>query len=395
MKLAAPLLVVSAIAGSSGPGDRPDPAACSPAALAAAGAAVRAARAELSAIPSGEGDTSVSPAASRLIERTKDRLHGFVRAEMACAPASPEPVALEAAMAARGDAFVDTAPYDPERAPPDRHGRYLAYRIERVSSQPGMLAVTATLGINCGTDSMLMLYAREGGRWRELMVRRAAPYRKVSGGWGDLRFAVSPKDAQGRWFVATVSTTPWCSSAWQGLPFELARPGPAPDRASVFFRGKNTVYLGNDEDLLLEAERGAVEIRHDGGSLDSGILVRRHVRRYAVAGQSVRRTQPVAESVRDFVDEWITSPWTEARDWSGRDPELARVHARLHPDHYGQLDDFVSIRTCGGGLTQIEIGAENGPNWFFLVRGAGPWSLERVARQAGAGCTGPDRLGEA
>jgi len=391
--LAAAGLAASAAAAHAAPVAVPG---CSKSAVAAAGAAVRTARTELAAVPLEADETQVPPPASQAIEKVKDRLRAFVRAEMACAPASPDVAALADAMAARSGFFTVVAPGQPAPEPPDRHGGSLDYAVHRVDGHPAMLAVVATLGIKCGSDSMLMLYERaKGGGWRELMVRRAGPYSEVKGGWGDLRFAVSPKDAQGRWFVATVSTTPWCTSAWQGLPFELARPGPAPDRPNVFFRGKGTIYLGDEEDLVVRAERDAFELRHTGASLDPAVHSRRHVRRYAVSGDSVRRVQPVAENVRDFVDEWIVSPWPEARDWSGRDPELARVHARLHPDHYGPLDEFASIRACAGGLTQVEIGADEGPGWFFLVRGGddGPWTMEQVARRAAAGCAGPDRLG--
>jgi hypothetical protein len=360
-----------------------------------AGAAVRAARAELVAIPLEEDETLVPPATSRLIERVKDRLRAFVRAEMACAPASPDPAALAAAMAARGDAFVDTAPYDPEHPAPDRHGNFLAYEVSRVESQPDMLAVVARLGIHCGTDSILLLYRRDpGGGWRELMVRRAEPYSEVKGGWADLRFAVSPKDAQGGWYVATVSITPWCTSAWQGMPFELARPGSAADRPTVFFKARNGTYLGNEGDMTVSAEADAFEIRHDGSSLDPGILIRRHVRRYSVAGESVRRIQPVAENVRDFVDEWIASPWAEAKAWSAGDPALARIHARLEAGRYALLGEFGSVRACGDGITQVEMNNERGPGWFFFAKGgeSGPWILERVGRRAEAACAGPDLL---
>jgi hypothetical protein len=257
-----------------------------------------------------------------------------------------------------------------------------------------MLAVVATLGIKCGSDSMLMLYRRESGRWSEVMVRRSEPYSEVRGGWGDLRFAVSPKDSKGGWFVATVSTTPWCTSAWQGLPYELARPGPAPDRPRVILRGKGTIYLGDESDLVLKAERDAFELRHDGSSLDSEILIRRHVRRFAVAGDSVRRVPPVAESVRDFVDEWISSPWAEAKAWSGSDPALAAAHSALEASRLETLRGFDSVRACSGDSTEVQLDVLTGPNWFLLVRGGadGPWTLERAARRSAKPCLGADGL---
>src|SRR5688572_10051439 len=146
---------------------------------------------------------------------------------MACAPASVEPAALAAAMEQRGGVSDGTTG---DAVPPSdgRHGSLVAFEVSRVEGHPDMLAVVATMTIRCGSDSMLILYRRTPSGWRETMVRRSQPYSEVRGGWGDLRFAVSPPDAAGNWFVATVSTTPWCTSAWQGMPYALSRPGPAP-----------------------------------------------------------------------------------------------------------------------------------------------------------------------
>ncbi|MEA3009820.1 MAG: hypothetical protein QOJ91_1512 [Sphingomonadales bacterium] len=356
--------------------------------------AMRTARALLLAVPPVDDGTSVPPATGRRIEALKDRLRDFVRTMMDCAPTAVEPAALTAAMAQRGGISEGTTG-DAVPPPPDRNGSLVAFEVSRVEAHPDMLAVVATVAIKCGSDSMLMLYRRQGGRWSEVMVRRSEPYSEVKGGWGDLRFAVSPTDPAGGWFVATVSTTPWCTSAWQGMPYELARPGAAPDRPKVIFRGRNTIYLGDESDLLLKAERDAFELRNDGSSLDPEILIRRHVRRYSVAGDSVRRVQPVAESVRDFADEWIDSPWSEAKDWSAPGRATAAAHSALQAARWKTLGGFASIRACTGGATQIEIAGEGAPGWFLVVRGgaAGPWTLERVERRAVAGCGGPDRLG--
>jgi hypothetical protein len=347
----------------------------------------------LLAVPPADDGTSVPPGAGRRIETLKDRMRDFVRTMMACAPASVEPAALAAAMEQRGGVSRGQTG-DAVPPPPDRHGSLVAFEVSRVEARPDMLAVVATLAIKCGSDSMLILYRREGGRWHEVMVRRSEPYSQVKGGWGDLRFAVSPKDAQGNWFVATVSTTPWCTSAWQGMPYEFARPGPAPDRPRVFFRGENTIYLGNESDLTLRAERDAFEIRHDGSSLDPDILVRRHVRRYSVAGESVRRVQSVAGTVRDFVDEWIASPWAEAKAWSGSGPALAKAHSALQAARRETLRGFDSVRGCSGGSTEVQLDERSGPNWFLLVAGGpeGPWTLERVARRSAKECRGADGL---
>ena len=399
MKLGLTALALAALAPPAAPaapadeGSEAQAGRCDRSTMGSAVGDMRMARAMLLAVPPDEDGTSVPPPAGRRIEALKDRMRDFVRTMMACAPTSAEPAALAAAMERRGGVSDGTTG---DAIPPsdDRHGSLVAFDVSRVEGHPDMLAVVATLAIRCGSDSMLILYRRTPSGWRETMVRRSEPYSEIRGGWGDLRFAVSPRDPEGRWFVATVSTTPWCTSAWQGLTYAVARPGPSPDRPDVFFRGKGTIYLGDESDLVLRAEQGAFEIRHDGSSLDSDILVRRHVRRYAVAGGSVRRVQPVAESVRDFVDEWVESPWAEAKAWSGSDPGLAAAHSGLKAARFETLGGFASIRACPGGATQIELAAQEGPGWFLLVRGgaAGPWTMEHVARQAAKACAGPDRL---
>ena len=397
MKLGLTLLALAGLAQPGAPAAVDGPEAqtrrCTRQAVGSAAIAMRSERSELMAIPLEEDETSVPPSTGRRIEALKDRLRDFVGKMMDCAPSAVEPAALAAAMAQRGG-VSDAASANSSSPGPDRHGGLVAFEASRVEAQPDMLAVVATVGIKCGSDSMLMLYRLEDRRWREVMVRRSEPYSEVKGGWGDLRFAVSPKDSTGGWFVATVSTTPWCTSAWQGMPYELARPGPAPDRPKVVFRGRNTIYLGDESDLVLKAEPGAFEIRSDGSSLDPEILIRRHVRRYSVSGDSVRRIQPVAESVRDFADEWISSPWAEAKDWSGRDPALAAAHKALQAARLETLRGFDSVRGCSGGSTEVQLDERSGPNWFLLVRGGpdGPWTLERAARWPSKGCIGPDGL---
>jgi hypothetical protein len=218
----------------------------------------------------------------------------------------------------------------------------------------------------------------------------------VRGGWQDLRFDVSPPDADGRWFVATVSTTPWCTSSWQGLRYALARPAADPGRPAVFLDGKTTTWLGGEEEMQVRAEADAFELRHVAGSIDPAVHNRPHLRRYAVSGEAARRVPPVAGSARDFVDEWIVSPWAEAKDWSASDPALARLHEQLNKGRFELLGEFASIRACPKGMTQVEIGSDKGPGWFFLVRDhrESPWRMERAGRKADPGCAGPNRLAQ-
>ncbi|HEX8381284.1 MAG TPA: hypothetical protein VF619_12135 [Allosphingosinicella sp.] len=393
-KLALAVLAGLAASGAAGAdSSAADVGTCSRESFGAAAIALRAAKADLMAVALGDPDTSIPPATGRKIEAVKDRLRVYVQTAMACAPTSVEPETLAAAMEQR--AGTSDSPGDPGRPEPDRHGGTLTYEVARVKAHPDMLAVVTTLGIKCGSDSMLMLYRRTRTGWEELMVRRAEPYREVSGGWQDLRFAVSPADARGQWFVATVSTTPWCSSSWQGLRYALARAADDPGRPKVLLDEKTTTWLGAEEELNVRAEEDAFELRHVAGSIDPAVHSRPHVRRYAVSSEAVRRVPPVADSARDFVDEWIASPWAEAKDWSASDPRLAGLHAQLNQGRYELLGEFASIRACRNGRTQVEIRSEKGPGWFFLVRDQrdSPWWMEQARRKADPRCSGHNSLG--
>src|SRR5687767_7609428 len=118
MKRKPALLALAGLAASSAPGSGAAAAqapACSAERVESAGDAVRAARSELMALPLEADGTPVPPMTSSRIERVKDRLRDFVRAQMACAPASPEVEALAETMAARSSFFTISVPGYPAR----------------------------------------------------------------------------------------------------------------------------------------------------------------------------------------------------------------------------------------------------------------------------------------
>jgi hypothetical protein len=370
--------------------------ACTSAQVAAPGEAVRTARAALMRIPLGEMDTLVRPDAQRAIEATKDRIVAFVTVVMACTESGTAPATIQRLLAARGDAFEDRTVYTENNLPPDRHGSGLSYEVARVPGHPRMLAVVARLAIECGDDAVLLLFQRRARAWAPVLIRRSPPYREVSGAFGTYRYAVSPPDSRGRWYLATVRRPPWCTSAWSSLYYEFSRPGRTPARPNIFFRASAGDYAGYDDRVTLRAEPARFRLAHDGGFFDPGILIRRHVETYAVAGNRVSRIQPVALNVRDFVDEWLSRDWVEASGWSG--PGLAAVHRRLGAGRDGSLYlEQGPIRRCGSGLHQVEIDPRqadpNGrdpPPWYFLVRGNGPYRLEGATRSQWTRCRGPD-----
>jgi hypothetical protein len=367
-------------------------AACAPAEVAAPGQAVGTARAALMRIPLQEMDTVVPPPTQRAIETVKDRIIAFVTAALRCTDPDATPSAIQRLLAGRGDAFEDRTVYSEHNPPSARHGGGLSYEVRRVPGHASMLAVVARLQIECGDDAVLLLLERSARGWRPLLIRRSPPYREISGALGSFRYAVSPPDANGSWYVATVRRPPWCTSAWSSLYFDFSRPGPSPTDPRIFFRERVGVYAGYDDSVILRADAGRFQLVHDGGFFDAGILIRRHVETYAVDGNAVRRIGPVAFNVRDFVDEWIDASWPEASAWSAPLAGLPEAHRTLSAPRDG-TDMFLSlgpIRRCASGLYQVQVDIGDRRQRYLLVSGNGPWRMEGVSWLPAPRCTGPD-----
>lgn len=358
--------------------------ACSPVSLATAAVSVRDARSALIAVPVGDMDTDLPPVARAAIEHLKDRLQTYVEARMACTPAAATPRAITASLRADGDAG-DRGPNS------DGHGRELDYAAEPVSHHPGWIAIVPFFGIECGSDSIALFYRRDGAHWRLAMIRRAAPYKEVSGGWEGLTIDTSPTGADGRWYVALTHGTPWCTSVWSAYHYELARPTADPRRPDIFLHGDLGFNRGYR--TAVRATPGWFEVRLVDFSHDTDILVRTSIHRWAIDGDRTHRVPPVAPTAQDFVDEWLMTPWREARAWSA--PGLAALHNRLGSadgNQHALLTSFGKIRACSARRTEVALEPETGPAFYLMVdRNGLGFRLLGITRRHDLRCSGPDR----
>ena len=363
------------------------------------GAAVRAARERLAAIPLNESDTLVKPEARGAIEALKDRIVDYILSAVPQLATDATAETAQRRLNEQGGAVEDVRDFSLPGAAPDRHGASLSYQVTRQRGHPFLMVVIARFGIMCGEDSLFFIFERTDRGARPLIVRRSAPLIEISGAWENLQFALSPRDERGRWYVAMSHTPPWCQSVWRSLTYDLARPGAEPTRPDVFFSRTVEHNIDSDVPLALRAGTNRLQVEHDGGIRDVLINRRRHVETYAIAGRAVRRIQPVAFNVRDFVDEWLSAGWAEASGWSAAAPSLAVAHrtvrAALYTEHGPST--FRAIRRCSPDLHDVQLGpdpldreADGLLSWHFLVRGRGPYRLERAERNREAACAGPD-----
>ncbi|HKO57639.1 MAG TPA: hypothetical protein VJ276_17335 [Thermoanaerobaculia bacterium] len=186
-----------------------------------------------------------------------------------------------------------------------------------VPSHPELVAVRTTVDIPCGGDNSLYLFRRDGDRWRLIFARESGPYRTTSGALDMFDYAVSPADADGRFFVVTANVVPSCNGLWHLLRYDVRRVNEHDPYASrVLFSASHTIYL--DDAYALEAGGEDFRIRWRAEqSLDLGRHSRDYVRHYSVRADRVERIEPFALAPEAFVDEWGQMPWEEAARFGG------------------------------------------------------------------------------
>jgi hypothetical protein len=294
------------------------------------------------------------------------------------------------------------------------YGKVRRIEVTRPAEHPDLLAVLITLEIPCGEDSALNIYARSGRRWELVLTKESGDYAQVNGALGGFQFAISPPDAAGKWFVTTADTTPWCTSNWQGIRFNVIRPSGDPSRPKVLLAGRETIYLGVDKVMKLVAARDGFQLMFlTSQELDSDLLTRVEVEAYRVKGNSAERTAPLALEPADFIAEWVKLPWEKAAAWTrAADMKAAEEwHARLGamektPSAWEEGFDFVQPCPAhdefdrwqvGFRMGELEEGSQAPSELFFSITQEGDefW-VDDIATERPGGCPGeaPPQAGE-
>lgn len=377
-------LALVALAGPAAAGG-----ACSQAEIDRASDRLAAARGALLALPAGNDDeTDVSPETRRGLAAMKARLGEFVAAHMRCVSGDVLPAAVASALSDQMPAS------DPPAGTDKAKERYHLSFAVRVGTDPRVVAVTAKIQMACGSDAMLLLFTQDAdGTWKEVLRWQSAAYATIAGAFEAFDYRLSPTDGQGRWFVVAKSIAPWCSSTWSTIRYAVLRPVPGTTRPKVLLNAEDPIWWGNEDLGTLTVGREEFDLRFHAGSIDLGIHNRVWVRRFSVIGNAVQRIPPVAVNPRDFVDEWIVSPWRLAAQWSSLKTEALReLHERLRKIRYFE---FESVRRCWDAPDHYQVGLrqdDGEPVYFFQVRGADSYTMAGAATKPAKACDGDNIL---
>jgi hypothetical protein len=326
----------------------------------------------------------------------KSSLGRFVAAYMNCVATPADPARIQGELSERVHAFqLPPGRLSNGRLPPDfgKYGSELWFEV-KVAPEQRLIALKAGFSIACGSDSMLIVFAPGKNSWREVVRWQSQPYETIAGAFEGLNFGISPSDESGHWYVVAHSIMPWCSSTWSSIRYAVLRPSGDPLKPKVLLSRSDSMWWGNDDLGKLVVGRNSFDLRFHSNSIDSSVHNRVWIRHYAVSGDGVRRTQPVAVSPRDFVDEWIVSPWRAASAWSSRQSleQLRQMHGTLHKLRFGL--DFHSVQKCSGTPSTVQVGVndENDDMFYFKIIGNREFQMKSISTTPYSNCGGENIL---
>ena len=358
-----------------------------------------------------EMDEEVPGSLQSQIRGFKDALAALGDAAADCAAVNEDPKTLEGDLAGQLGANkpVTEEIYNPNKVPQNDHiyGDGLRVRVTEPLQPVHLLLVEFGFGIDCGDDSLLMIYENHSGQWRRTLRWQSDDYSEVKDAFGDFfQYVVIPRSSRDGWLLAAAHGSPWCTSRWSGFGLDLVQPATsnAPQKT---LQHVEHGYVRGDTAPILKLVPGGFQLRVETGMLDMDVMTRIGIYRYRVSGDKPERVQPIAINGRDFVDEWLQSPWGDAARWSS--PEalatLRDTHRQLGektPDTGRPNYTFGPVRGCSDSSAhfQVELKAEwiddkgnskpAGTTYFGIKQGINSFTMLSGANTPDSQCNGID-----
>ena len=375
-------------------------------------------------------DGVVPPAIAKQMTRLKDALSGATDAALACEKSSVDVNELRKGLIrtlGANEPMPDdrnTLSKDDPRYKEDEgtYGHNLQVEVRRPTGIAGLLEIEYSINIECGVDTMLLVYELQSGHWKQRLRWQSPPLKEISDAFGDFFVStiVPASAASGgegsSWKLVVAHGTPWCTSRWSNFKMDLLTPGSAPASPHVDWHLNRSLSRGDFESHL-KAFGDEFELRVNTMCLDvlGGCYERHVIYRYRLESNGlVRRVGPIATNARGFVEEWLAAPWDELSEVTDAESgsDLNAVHESF--DYWKKSDsEFVShsygpVRACANaGVFQVQInstlqiivtGKPGGdskplPSRYFHVReGKDGYVMVSAPAEPDPACTGPDLM---
>lgn len=337
------------------------------------------------------------------------QLRDWIEAQLATAPENVRERSFEARLNAalrEADLFcrvseVDTSPDRCAFEKGDWNSTGFVYPGIRVYRPvPGVLAIVAGLGIECGTDSSAYAYEWRARGWRRFWQSEQA----IGKDWrpqGIDVVSVSEPDARGARHVMTLGNMDWCSSTYYPVYVRLWHSDSGPATARLLLDLEEPAWLNAGDDVtppifgrVTLTEARFEFMRNDRVALEN----HEAVVSYRIHGNTLTRVDPVARSPQAYVLEWLDAPWSDSRRWiePKEVAKLAPWHRKLKSGHlHVEYPTTNACRDRGSWQVTFDLDRDDGTPGFslyFAVVQAAPERFE--IRDAGtaprADCDGPE-----
>ena len=407
--------------------------ACSPGAMPTAGARVQAVVAELRKNHVDEMETNVSPAIADQMASLKDALSVASDAALACEKPSVDVSQLRKSLIRvlhaaqpmpddRNALSKDDPRYKEDEG---TYGHNLQVEVRRPTGIARLLEIEYSVNIECGVDTMLIVYELRDDLWKQRLRWQAPPLKEISDAFGDfflstiLPGGASAAGSEPKWRLVVAHGTVWCTSRFTNFKMDVLAPGNSPASPKVIWHINRDYSRGGEFDSKLKSVGNIFELRINADCMDmdsANCFERRVIYRFEVdADDHVRRVGPMGLNARGFVHEWLASPWEESQNLTVAEAqaELHKVHDGFDPPRKADGSEYYSnrygpVRACSGsGVFQVEIdstleiiapGKSDGeskplPSRYFHVReGKDGYVMVSAPTVPDPACMGPDLM---
>ncbi len=269
----------------------------------------------------------------------------------------------------------------------------------------GFLILQTGVGIECGFDESAYLYSWTDEGWRRVWQTEQNKYTEKDYKPQSIEAVmISPYSETNDYLLLTLALESWCSSNWHDVYYRAFRLGPDL-LAAPLVEGGEWAYLGVYFPIQGSVTRDDVLVEFTIRSIDAGVHSRKAVRHYRIDGDQVRRTDPLALSPRDFVDEWLTHDWIEAAFWSesANRGSASDWHKKLHKDLVAGEFVYPTMHCADAPeVWQVGVDFSDPPTppdaepkgTYFLVRWRPPYrfTMVEVSDRPSPACIDEDRM---
>ena len=265
----------------------------------------------------------------------------------------------------------------------------------QVSRDDEFLMFQTAVGIWCGYDYSAYVYQWIGSGWRRVWQSEQDAYTEKEY-LPQIIHAVhiSAPDAARNRLVLTLGSKPGCASAFQPVYYRVWRISENPQTSRLLLQESELANVGGDPPIRGKVGPDDVLVGFEVGGTGYGSS-HQAVRHYEVRASAVRQVDPIATTPRDFVEEWLSLPWTQSASRS-ESPALKEWYSKLHRDD--GMGDFPepAVHCTSPDLWQIATHLHELPEMYYLIRWRQPYrfTMSGVSDRPYPDCSDRDPKGD-